>query len=154
MMISCTTTPCQPWPMNAPIMIGRPNGASTVLHGIKPMLVANSAIAVAMPELKINGIANVGLSTNGRPKTTGSEIPHSAGTVSYTHLDVYKRQVHNRSARPIIGGRLNSDSSVDKHTNVAPYRQSFPAFCESIASSTPVSYTHLSPASLNANAIS
>ena len=59
---------------------GTPNGQSTALHGKKPIDVANIAIAQVMPELKINGIANVVFNTRGKPNTTGSEIPHSAGT--------------------------------------------------------------------------
>ena len=57
--------------MNALSNTGTPNGQSTVLHGKKPIYVANIAIAQVIPELKINGIANVGFNTSGKPNTTG-----------------------------------------------------------------------------------
>lgn len=60
--------------MNGPKSIGTPKGTSIVLQGKKPILVANRAIPQDIAELKINGIANVGFSTKGKPKTTGSLI--------------------------------------------------------------------------------
>ena len=79
--ISCTTTPCQPCPMNALKITGTPNGQSTVLHGKKPIFVKNRAIPVEIAELKINGIAKVGFNTSGSPNTTGSLIPHMLGKI-------------------------------------------------------------------------
>ena len=40
----------------------------------------NKSKPVAIPPFRMNGIAYVTFNTNGKPNTTGSEIPNKAGT--------------------------------------------------------------------------
>ena len=111
--------------MNALSNTGTPNGQSTVLHGKKPIDVANIAIAQVIPELKINGIANVGFNTNGKPNTTGSEMPHKAGTkpnlaiiLASSLLDTKNRAKINDKIQPAPPGTTRSTKPENLLTRI------------------------------------
>ncbi len=65
--------------MNPVTNTGKPGGQSKTPQDINPRFVAPIAIKAAIAELIINGIAKIGLSTNGKPNTTGSLIPQIPG---------------------------------------------------------------------------
>ena len=66
----------------------------------------------------------------------------SPGAVSYTHLDVYKRQVQDRGLRlHAAGGKLRLHSRDAKMTLTAEKAVTFAS--ASAAVLVPVSYTHL-----------
>ena len=69
-------------------------------------------------------------------------ISEMVKTVSYTHLDVYKRQLGNSEARAAVDNIVSEQLTYFLEQNPAVAK----SMCEK---SIPVSYTHLTPCSIS-----
>ena len=91
---------------------GEPVGSRN-LSRILPMTLSPASVRNVMSDLEQLGLVYA-------PHTSAGRLPTEIGPVSYTHLDVYKRQYHNWSAR-------NPGNSRKRHARHEPRSEPYAA---------------------------